>query len=193
MSATYALIHSVYNVMEKVASEATTARLISDNHLELQQQEDRELTCSSTNQRRRRPYLNILAIVRKCKGSLHLAFTSHFCFILASLFYVRLAFVDLAWVQDTRNNYHVPAEVLDEDDDEIWSDWASSNENGTIVEDMREDYYVQSKLLYILGAAFFVLVGIFDCMRYCDVMNVFMILAGAAGVVSGMSDTSREE
>lgn len=95
---------------------------------------------------------------------------------LASLFYVRL----LPNITSRRLARYWTR-------DEIWEDWTSENENGSIVEDLLGDYVIQFKLMYILGAAFFVLVGIFDWMCYCDVLNVFMILAGAAGVASGMS------
>ena len=150
-----------------------------------------EETFTQKLHRRRCRYLPSF-ITKTFKGSLAIAFLSHACFITASLFYVKLSFVLLAWVQDETVNEHVPKEVLGEDDDIVWSDWASGNENGAAIQDMRENYYRQYKFLYVMGAFFFVLVGVLDLMRYCDVMNVFMILAGATGMAAGLASTSHE-
>lgn len=119
-------------------------------------------------QQRRGPYFPNVDVKRRCKGSIHLAFLSHGCFITASLFYIKLAFVEVSWLEYTKAN---------EDPD------------GALI----DSYVLESKSFYTLGAAFFVLVGALDMMRYCDCMNAFMILAGAAGVVSGLSEDSRKE
>ena len=125
----------------------------------------------------------------KGKGSIKLAFLSHACFIIGSLFYLRLAFLDLSWVQTT-TKYNVPSDILEEDDDAVWYNWANTNSNNN-VEAQRSAYNTQFEIVSILGALSFVFVGIFDWLRYCDVLNIFMILAGASGVISGCSDTSR--
>lgn len=60
-----------------------------------------------------------------------------------------------------------------------------------ILEDIRSKYTVQSTSLQIYASLFFVLVGIFDLLRYRDtIMNVFMICAGGAGMASGMAQSS---
>eukprot|EP00584_Thalassiosira_punctigera_P008552 CAMPEP_0172533968 /NCGR_PEP_ID=MMETSP1067-20121228/6502_1 /TAXON_ID=265564 ORGANISM="Thalassiosira punctigera, Strain Tpunct2005C2" /NCGR_SAMPLE_ID=MMETSP1067 /ASSEMBLY_ACC=CAM_ASM_000444 /LENGTH=275 /DNA_ID=CAMNT_0013318693 /DNA_START=104 /DNA_END=928 /DNA_ORIENTATION=- len=207
---------------EEEMASATTTGLISDDHLEASQDKQRaddesslQLSFSiengekapsppspassasslesSPNNVRRIPYLPSCDFVLKCRGSIRLAFLSHACFLTASLFYLKLSLADLAWVQTARR-YNVPGEILDEDDDEVWEDWADANpKNGSAVEDLRDEYDAQSRLLYVLGAAFFAFVGVLDWMRYGDGLNVVMIAAGAAGVVSGLSDTSFRE
>lgn len=107
-------------------------------------------------------------VVNRFKNSTKLAFASHACFTIASLFYVKLAFDELAW-------YHL----------------TGGNDDDDALTDRREAYWVRYRVLYTSGAVFFLLVGVLDWMRYCDVMNVFMILAGAAGVVSGLSESDR--
>ena len=132
----------------------------------------------------RRHYLH--PVCMKFKGSIHFAFLSHVCFIIASVFYVKLGFLNLTWVKDTTDR--IPREVFFEDDDAIWTSWAKQNKDDFIV-DERESYFYQSKLLYTLGAFYFVVVGILDWMRYCDCLNMFMILAGVGGMISGFSET----
>ena len=59
-----------------------------------------------------------------------------------------------------------------------------------ILEGIRSKYTVQSTSLQIYASLFFVLVGIFDLLRYRDtLMNVFMICAGGAGMASGMAQS----
>jgi len=131
-------------------------------------------------------------IISKCKGSIYLAFISHVCFITASLFYLKLAFVELSWFHYTSDN-DIPNNLLGEDDDEIWSNYIAKNNNNSSIEDTRDSYYIESKQSYSLGAIFFVFVGILDWARYCDILNGFMIFAGFAGVISGVSTSTFHE
>lgn len=190
--------------LDEDADSAATG-LMGEGYLSLQHDESLELPfCidagssgegtlrSSSRKRQQGPYLPTFDVHKRCKGSIHLAFLSHACFVTASLFYVRLSFVSLAWIRFANSN-SVPREILDADDDEAWDDWADSAQNGSAVTEMGDEYDEQFKMLTVLGSTFFVLVGVLDWMRYCDGLNIFMILAGAAGVASGLSDTSRGE
>ena len=160
--------------------------LASTLSIDLQQQED-----NNTN-RKCYYYCPNFNIISKFKGSIHIAFLSHGCFITASLFYLKLAFVHITWLQYTSNN-DIPKYVSNQDDDATWYDYTDNTTNGNSIEDARDEYYIQYKLYYLLGAVFFVFMGILDLLRYCDVLNVAMMLAGVAGVVSALSETSKQE
>ena len=120
----------------------------------------------------------------KFKGSIRLAFLSHACFITASLFYVMLGFLNLAWFNDTKDR--IPHDMIWSKDDEVWASWAAENNDDTIINE-RDMHVYQTKLLYTLGAIGFVAVGFLDWMRFCDYLNAFMILAGISGIISGIS------
>jgi len=62
-----------------------------------------------------------------------------------------------------------------------------------ILEHIRSKYTLQSTSLQIYASVFFVMVGLFDWMRYRDTMNIFMIFAGGAGMASGMASSSSME
>jgi len=128
---------------------------------------------------------NIIGIIRpRFKGSIQLAFLSHVCFIIASLFYIALGAVHLTWYKDTKGR--IPDDLMHKDDDQLWADWANDSENEYII-DLREHTRQQTKMLYTIGAYFFVVVGFLDWMRFCDILNMFMILAGFTGMISGIS------
>jgi hypothetical protein len=135
-------------------------------------------------------------ITRHFKGSIHLAFLSHVCFVIASLFYIKLSFVQLDWIKYTMVDNDVPSDMLITDDDVSWSTWETENqgeyrEPTPILERMRLTYGDEYTTWCTLGASFFVLVGALDWLRYCDKLNVFMVLAGLAGVISGYSKSTR--
>ena len=69
----------------------------------------------------------------------------------------------------------------------------SKPNNGDSIESNRDEYYLQYKLYYLLGASFFVFTGILDVFQYYDVLNVPMMFAGVAGVISSLSQTSQQE
>ena len=76
---------------------------------------------------RKRPYLpSWYGFYDKIKGSIYIAFLSHFCFILASIFYLKLALVTLNWYLYTKR-LGVPEDVVNEDTDELWTSWSSEN------------------------------------------------------------------
>lgn len=80
------------------------------------------------------------------------------------------------------NNYTTMTRMMMMMDDDIGYD--------PILEGIRSKYTVQSTSLQIYASLFFVLVGIFDLLRYRDtLMNVFMICAGGAGMASGMAQS----
>lgn len=135
-------------------------------------------------------------IARYCKGSILLAFLSHLCFVIASLFYIKLSFVQLEWIKYTMVENDLTTEILNTDDDVVWSTWANENqgeyrEPPTYLQLTRLTYGDDYTMWCTRGAAFFVLVGILDWLRYCDKLNIFMILAGLAGVLSGYSESTR--
>jgi hypothetical protein len=141
----------------------------------------------------------------------YLAFVSHFCFIFASLFYLKLSFTNISWYQDTHYKYAIPNSVLEEDDDDIWHEWeggtpttaddyiGNNNDDDTleyddyIIETARRIYNTQYKFYTICGASFFVISGILDWLRYLDWLNICLILAGVAGIFSALADTSHSE
>jgi len=144
------------------------------------------------------------------QAALHyLAFASHFCFIFASLFYLKLSLTSISWYQDTHYKYAIPNSVLEEDDDDTWHTWEGgtpvADENidnndddaieyeDSIIETARHTYNMQYKFYTICGASFFVISGILDWLRYLDWLNICLILAGVAGIFSALADTSRSE
>ncbi len=139
-----------------------------------------------------RPNLPAFFRPDRFEKSTRLAFLSHSCFVSGSLSYLLLAFANYAWFQAAAR-FGVPDEVLDEDDDGAWREWdAGDDEYGSAVEDARGGYEARYKLLNVSGAALFVACGIIDWMRFLDTLNVFMILAGVAGVAGGLSRTTRK-
>lgn len=137
---------------------------------------------------RKRPYLpSCHNVYDNIKGSIHLAFLSHLCFILASFFYLKLALATLNWYLYTKRR-GVPADVVYEDTDEVWTNYTSEN-GPDYLHDKWEAYSLKYELLYILGALFFVFVGLFDLLRYFDCLNIVLVLAGVAGMISALSHT----
>ena len=57
------------------------------------------------------------AMQSACAGSVPLAFLSHACFVIASLTYVRLSYVQLAWLRYALVYNDVPDEMINVDDD----------------------------------------------------------------------------
>ena len=126
----------------------------------LQQQEQNENDLASTlsidlqqensNNKNRKCYYYCpnFNIISKFKGSIHIAFLSHGCFITASLFYLKLAFVHITWLQYTSNN-DIPKYVSNQDDDATWYDYTDNTNNGNSIEDARDEYYIQYKLYYL--------------------------------------------
>ncbi|KAK1748175.1 hypothetical protein QTG54_000114 [Skeletonema marinoi] len=140
------------------------------------------------NPERKRPYLpSCYNVYDKIKGSIHLAFLSHLCFILASLFYLKLALVTLNWYLYTKRR-GVPQDILDEDTEEVWTSWTSEN-GADYIFDKWEAYRLEYELFYIMGALFFVFVGLLDLIRYFDCLNMVLVLAGVAGMISALSKT----
>ena len=132
----------------------------------------------------------------KCVNSVFLAILSHGCFVVASLAYVKLSYIQLDWLRYVLVYNDVPSSLLNMDDDVVWRSWASANEERYTARtndfrDVRVEYYDEYASWCVWGASFFVVVGILDYMRYWDTMNLYMILAGLAGVLSGTSTDSR--
>lgn len=137
---------------------------------------------------RKRPYLpSWYSLYDRIKGSIYIAFLSHICFILASIFYLILALVALNWYLYTKR-LGIPEDVVNEDTDEVWTNWTSENGVDYIL-DKWEAYNLKYEMLYILGALLFVFVGLFDLLRYFDCLNMVLVLAGVAGMISALSKT----
>jgi hypothetical protein len=132
----------------------------------------------------------------KWKESNAAMWLGHFTFILGAIFYLKCAWVDLDWIHFARVTQIVPDDVLDEDDDDAWTRWEKNNldrKTRHAVEDMRENYDRYSTLYCMLGGAFFVVCGFADLLYYCEYVDLFMIFAGIAGVLSATSDTTEME
>ena len=132
----------------------------------------------------------------KCAGSVLLAILSHGCFVVASLAYVKLSYIQLDWLRYVLVYNDVPSSLLNQDDDASWRAWASANEERysartSAFHGVRAEYYAEYASWCVWGASFFAAVGVLDYLRYWDTMNVYMILAGLAGVLSGASTDSR--
>jgi len=132
------------------------------------------------------PYLpSCYRVYDKIKGSIHLAFLSHSCFILASAFYLKLALITLNWYLYTRR-LGVPEEVLDEDTEEVWKSWTFTSGEDYMLDEWKA-YRVEYEFFYIMGALFFVFVGFLDLFRYFDCLNMVLVFAGVAGMISALS------
>lgn len=135
----------------------------------------------------------------------YLAFVSHFCFIFASLFYLKLSVTNISWYQDTHYKYAIPNTVLEEDDDDIWHEWEGGTPTADdnidnddtleygVIETARHIYNTQYKFYTICGASFFVISGILEWLRYLDCLNICLIIAGVAGIFSALADTTHSE
>ena len=126
-----------------------------------------------------------LDFLKQYQGSKRLAFSSHACFLTAASCYVKLGCLDLAWLELAKN---VPNDVFRSGEEEIWTTWADTNNDEYIVH-TRESYLFYRSFWYTVGAYFLVLVGLFDLMRYGSCINIFMILAGVSGIMSGLSSS----
>ncbi|KAL3778721.1 hypothetical protein ACHAW5_006118 [Stephanodiscus triporus] len=130
------------------------------------------------------------------KGSNAAMWLGHFTFIVGAIFYLKCALVDLAWERFSRVDHIFPDDILEADDDVAWTHWEKKNLDktmGHVVDDMREHYWDYSTLYGMLGGAFFVVCGFADLLYYCEWVDVFMIFAGIAGVLSAVSDTTDME
>ena len=144
------------------------------------------------------------------KGSNGAMWLGHVAFILGSLFYLKGAILDLQWTVFT-NEHHIPNEIIDMDDDVGWIHWektatttitsstaAASSTAAPIldkvtrhvIDTMRQSYWTYSTLFDSMGGAFFVLCGLADLMYYGEYVDIFMIFAGVAGVISANCDSS---
>jgi hypothetical protein len=141
------------------------------------------------------------------KGSNGAMWLGHVAFILGSIFYLKGAILDLQWTFYT-NEHHIPNDIVDMDDDVSWVHWektttiSSSSASSTTasilldkvarhdIDTMRQSYWTYSALFECLGGAFFVLCGFADLMYYGEYVDLFMIFAGVAGVISANCDSS---
>lgn len=142
------------------------------------------------------------------KGSNGAMWLGHVAFILGSLFYLKGAILDLQWTMFT-NEHHIPNEIIDMDDDVGWIHWEKTTSSTAaaaaasstaapildkvtrhVIDTTRRSYWTYSTLFDSMGGAFFVLCGLADLMYYGEYVDLFMILAGVAGVISANCDSS---
>lgn len=111
------------------------------------------------------------------------------CFLLGSIFYFRLSFLDLVWMKYVRD--HVPEILADEeDDDEIWTQWAAEHNAADVLE-VRDDYYEQYELFHKLGVTAFVVMGFSEVCRERSRANLILLVAGIAGMAGAHSSTDQ--
>mmetsp|Transcript_26355 Transcript_26355/g.54584 ORF Transcript_26355/g.54584 Transcript_26355/m.54584 type:complete len:287 (-) Transcript_26355:4-864(-) len=157
--------------------------------------EDTNSTCSDVNDvslnkispqtpiQRRSYHSPQMTALKQFYGSTTLTFSSHACFFIASVFFVKLGCVDLDWLRHTLD---IPYEVFESDDEVVWAEWAEENEDDSIMS-MRKAYLFDRSLWYAFASYFLFFVGLFDLMRYGTLNNAIMILAGVTGIISGVS------
>ncbi len=117
------------------------------------------------------------------KNKTYLLYLSHLCFVLGSIFYLRLALISIQWDQYIRA-HHVPLNVLVEDDDDIWEKWSHENDRADILE-FREDYWIQYERNNVLGAFSFAVMGLVEL--YWDRITLYNLLLPLGGLV-GMAN-----
>jgi hypothetical protein len=130
----------------------------------------------------------------KWKESNTVMWLGHFAFIAGSICYLQGALVDLAWARFSLVDHVIPDEILEADDDDTWMRWERKNldkETRHEFDHMREHYWDYSSLFCMLGGTFFVVCGFADMLYYCQLVDMFMIFAGIAGVLSAASDADR--
>mmetsp|Transcript_14172 Transcript_14172/g.21357 ORF Transcript_14172/g.21357 Transcript_14172/m.21357 type:complete len:297 (+) Transcript_14172:72-962(+) len=110
------------------------------------------------------------------------------CFLLGSIFYFKLSFLDLVWMKYVRD--HVPESLADEDDDKIWSQWAAEHNAADMLE-VRDDYYEQYELFLKLGVTAFAVMGFSEVYRECSRANLILLMAGLAGMVGAHCSTDQ--
>ena len=101
---------------------------------------------------------------------------------MATVCFLKLAFMDLAWYQETRG---IETRILREDDDDVYE------EIGILEAKLKYDDH--SRAAYTMGMALFICAGLFDYLRYGDGVFLTVCFAGFAGVVSGLADGLPED
>ena len=115
---------------------------------------------------------------------------STICFVLGSIFYLRLSFLTLDWFIYVRD--HVPESLLYEDDDEAWSKWAADEEEKRAeILEARYAYHGRHALIYYLAATSFAVQGLVEIYMVRSRANLALLIAGLAGMASAHSDTEK--
>ena len=86
---------------------------------------------------------------------------------------------------------HVPESLLEEEDDEVWSQWAATNKNGAEILETREDYYDQYEFFNILATFTFVLMGLCEVRKERSRSNFMLVIAGLAGMAGALSSSDQ--
>eukprot|EP00985_Skeletonema_marinoi_P021453 scaffold13168_cov190-Skeletonema_marinoi.AAC.1 len=85
---------------------------------------------------------------------------------------------------------YVPESLADEEDDEIWSQWAAEHNAADMLE-VRDDYYEQYGLFHMLGVTAFAVMGFSEVCRECSRANLILLAAGLAGMAGAFSSTDQ--
>jgi len=121
------------------------------------------------------------------KNNTYLLCLSHLCFVLGSIFYLRLAMVSIQWDQYIRA-HRVPLNVLAEDDDDIWEEWSHEHDRADILE-YREDYWVQYERNNVLGAFSYAVMGFVELLlnrSSCTLHKLLLPLGGLIGMANAL-------
>ena len=132
----------------------------------------------------------------KWKESNAVMWLGHFAFVAGAICYLQGALVDLDWARFSLVHHVIPGDILEADDDASWTSWEKTNLDKKTMHDIdrtREHYWDYSSLFCMLGGTFFVACGLFDTLYYCEYVDMFMVFAGIAGVLSATSDADRME
>ncbi len=108
------------------------------------------------------------------------------CFLLGSVLYFRLSFLNLEWERYKRD--HVPDKLVGVDDDSIWSQWAAEHDAANMLE-ARNTYYERYELFHKLAVSAFVFMGISEIYRERVFANLMLVVAGIAGMAGAYSST----
>ena len=119
------------------------------------------------------------------KNKTYLLYLSHLCYVLGSIFYLKLAMVSIRWDQYVRA-HRVPQNVLVEDDDDIWEEWSHENGRADILE-FREDYWIQYERNNVLGAFAYAIMGFLELFLDRSSSTLYNLLRPIGGLV-GMAN-----
>jgi len=111
------------------------------------------------------------------------------CFLLGSVLYFRLSFLNLEWEKYVRD--HVPETLVGVDDDAIWSQWAAEHDAPDMLE-VRNTYYQQYKLFHKLAVSALVFMGLSEVFRERLFANLILVVAGFAGMAGAYSSTEHD-
>lgn len=103
------------------------------------------------------------------------------CFLMTSVFFLRLSFLNLEWDKYVRD--HVPEILVDVEDDAIWSQWAAEHDAADMLA-VRNTYNKQYERFEELAACSFLFMGLSEVYRERTFSNLMLVVSGLAGMAS---------